>query len=71
MAKLKITFTHEHPGEKFTDGQITEWLSHRLGASPTISADNPLARTKLSAAGKIEIKSAEQPAKKGDQTSPA
>ncbi len=53
--KLKVTFLQDHPGDKFTDVQVNEWLSYKLGASPAISADNPLARTSLSATGKISI----------------
>jgi hypothetical protein len=51
--QLKITFEIEKP--KCTDAQLGEWLNHRLGASKTISADNPLARTAIAATSEITI----------------
>lgn len=62
MKKIKITFEIAPPGEEITDAQLAEWLAHKLGGSPSISADNPLARTPVLAVGKIKIEPAEPPA---------
>lgn len=58
---IKVSFQIAEPGWQYSSEQIAEWLSWKLGAAKTISADNPLASRPLEIKSQIAAKRENKP----------